>query len=126
MERPSETCTVLFQSKIILRYCASGWFTIVIYYDAWSYKCQRIFSHSHAQTNVLLHNYHYESHPIHLSSFIYLFTFNVSGADTNKWNMNQVIWTFPTVQLITGNQSHWIQQIMTKHFGCSHFYQINR
>jgi len=25
-ERPSETCTVLFQNKINLRYCASGWF----------------------------------------------------------------------------------------------------
>jgi len=26
MERPSETCRVLFQNKINLRYCASGWF----------------------------------------------------------------------------------------------------
>jgi len=25
-ERPSETCRVLFQNKINLRYCASGWF----------------------------------------------------------------------------------------------------
>jgi hypothetical protein len=25
-ERPSETCTMLFQNKINLRYCASGWF----------------------------------------------------------------------------------------------------
>jgi hypothetical protein len=25
-ERPSETCTVLFQNKINLRYCASSWF----------------------------------------------------------------------------------------------------
>jgi len=25
-ERPSETCRVLFQNKIKLRYCASGWF----------------------------------------------------------------------------------------------------
>jgi hypothetical protein len=26
MEEPSETCRVLFQNKINLRYCASGWF----------------------------------------------------------------------------------------------------
>ena len=26
MERPSEICRVLFQNKIKLRYCASGWF----------------------------------------------------------------------------------------------------
>jgi len=26
MERPSETCRVLFQNKVNLRYCASGWF----------------------------------------------------------------------------------------------------
>ena len=26
MERPSETCTLLFQNKINLRYCASGWY----------------------------------------------------------------------------------------------------
>jgi hypothetical protein len=26
-ERPSETCRVLFQNKINLRYCASGWFS---------------------------------------------------------------------------------------------------
>ena len=25
-ERPSETCRILFQNKINLRYCASGWF----------------------------------------------------------------------------------------------------
>jgi len=25
-DRPSETCTVMFQNKINLRYCASGWF----------------------------------------------------------------------------------------------------
>ena len=29
---------VLLQNKINLRYCASGWFTIEIYYDARSYK----------------------------------------------------------------------------------------
>jgi len=26
MERPSETCRILFQNKTNLRYCASGWF----------------------------------------------------------------------------------------------------
>jgi hypothetical protein len=70
--------------------------------------------------------YWYLIHSIHPSSFIYLFTFNVSVAEKKKRNMNQVIWTFPTVQLITGNQSYWIQQIVTISFGCLHFYQISR
>jgi len=26
MERPSKTCRLLFQNKINLRYCVSGWF----------------------------------------------------------------------------------------------------
>jgi len=39
-KRPSETCRVLFQNKINLRYCASGWFIIEIYYDARCYKHQ--------------------------------------------------------------------------------------
>ena len=55
-ERPSETCRVLFQNKINLRYCASGWFSVEIYYDARSYKRQiylYIFYYSRLQ-NVLL------------------------------------------------------------------------
>jgi hypothetical protein len=43
-ERPSESCSVLFQNKINLRYCASGWF---YYRNIW--RCT-VLQTSHAVT----------------------------------------------------------------------------
>ena len=49
-ERPSETCTMLFQNKINLRYCASGWF----YYRN-ILRCT-VLQTSHSCTHILMNS----------------------------------------------------------------------
>ena len=85
-ERPSKVCTVLFQNKINLRYCASGWFyyrhkrLYKLYISTYLYFVLPVY-----QCGVIYHK---------IPQYFYIqkfdFNFNILFTYTSFWNITHI------------------------------------